>query len=462
MTFEALNVNTNIVSALRDMEITIPTLIQEKAIPLIKAGKDVIGMSNTGSGKTAAFGIPILEKIQRGQGIQAVILAPTRELAVQISREMQKFGKGVKCSITTVYGGVAINPQIKSLERADIVVGTPGRMCDHLQRGTINLTRVNMFVLDEADKMVEMGFIEDVERIMEYTPKSRQVMLFGATLSQEISHIKQRFMKNPEVAKAESNVTTDFLKQFYYNVDSNDKFSLLVHLLNKEDRKKSIVFCSTRATVEILAKNLRKNGINAEMMHGKLTQSRRLKIIENFSKANADILVASAVAARGIDIKDVSHIFNYDLSRDPQEYIHRVGRTARAGESGKSITLLCHRDYEAFGEINRRFDVKIDELPKENFKRLQFDTKRIDNGGRFGGRRNFGGRGGPRGGSGFRNGGRDSPRGRSNGNGGGNGGRRFGQGQRNDSRGRSGFQSGSGSNQSQESGSGRSHFHGMD
>jgi ATP-dependent RNA helicase DeaD len=242
-------------------------------------------------------------------------------------------------------------------------------------------------VLDEADKMVEMGFIEDVERILEYTPDGRQILLFGATLSNEIDHLKHRFMKDPAVAEAEKQVKEDLLEQYYYNVEPHDKFSLLVHLLKKEDAGKAIIFCSARSTVEILTKNLRGQKIKADMIHGKLSQNRRLNVIEGFAKGKCDILVASAVAARGIDIKDVTHIFNYDLSRDPQEYIHRVGRTARAGESGKAITLLCHRDYEVFDALLGRYDVNISELPKENFQKLRFDARSSGRGRpRFGGR----------------------------------------------------------------------------
>lgn len=390
MLFEELNVNKEIVSALKEMGITTPTMIQEKAIPLIKAGKDLIGMSKTGSGKTAAFGIPVLEKIVPGKGLQAAILAPTRELAVQISREMQKFGKKLKFSIATVYGGVSLDPQAEKMARSEILVGTPGRTLDHLRRGNLNLSCINMMVLDEADKMVEMGFIEDVEEILNHTPEGRQVLLFGATLSEDVNRIRQRFMRDPEVAEAEKQVEGDLLKQYYYNIEPHDKFSLLVHLLNKDKEGKAIIFCSARSTVEILTRNLRKNGIKTEMIHGKLSQNRRLRVIDGFSKGYPSILVASAVAARGIDIKDVTQIFNYDLSRDPQEYIHRVGRTARAGEAGKAITLLCHKDYEAFDEIFRRYSVNVEELQPGEFPRLRFDARRAQT---FGGRSRFGGRG---------------------------------------------------------------------
>ena len=383
MKFEELNVEANIVRALKELSIVEPTQIQEKAIPIVHSGKDLIGMSRTGSGKTAAFGIPILEKVDTKQGLQILVMAPTRELACQISAELQKFGKYTKCRIATVYGGVSLGPQIDQINRAHIVVGTPGRLCDHLGRGNLNLSNLTCFVLDEADKMVEMGFIEDIETMLSYTPKNRQILLFGATISGEIDKIKQRHMNQPVIAEAESQVKQELLEQYFYNTKQHEKFSLLVHLLNKEKIGRAIIFCSTRATVEIVSKNLRNQGIKSEMIHGKLTQNRRLRVIDNFNKGKVEMLVASSVAARGLHIDDVTHVFNYDLSRDPQEYIHRIGRTARAGESGKAITLLSTKDHSIFADILHRYKVDVKELPNEEFPRLKFDLGRNDS---FGGR----------------------------------------------------------------------------
>ena len=390
MIFEELNVKKELVQGLKEMGLKEPTEIQTKAIPLIKQGKDVISISKTGSGKTAAFGVPILEDIKQGQGIQYLIIAPVRELAVQISNELRKFGKYIKFSVTTVYGGVSINPQIEAMQRADIVVSTPGRLLDHLENYDLKLDKIKCVVLDEADKMVEMGFIEDIRKILNETPNNRQTLLFGATISNEIDELKQEYMHDPAVAQAESHVEEEYLEQYYYDVKQFEKFSLLVHLLKKEKKDLAIVFCSARSTVEMVTKNLRDNGIKADMIHGKLTQNRRLKVIENFHKGRPNILVASAVAARGLDIKDVSHIFNYDLSQDAQEYVHRVGRTARAGKQGKAITLLSERDHDVFREILNRYPVKVEQLPLENFERLRFNSGR-----RFGGRGSFRGGGRP-------------------------------------------------------------------
>jgi superfamily II DNA/RNA helicase len=380
MSFEKLNVKPHLARALAEMEIVKPTQIQQLAIPLIQSGKDVIGISKTGSGKTAAFGIPILERLGHGQGLQALIVVPTRELACQISDEIRKFSKYQPCTVATIYGGVSFNPQVEAIKQADLVVGTPGRLVDHLTQHTLSLSRIRYVVLDEADKMVEMGFIQDIRAIMEHTPNEKQVMLFGATISDEIDQLKRRYMHEPRVARAESRVKQEFLKQYYYNVEMHEKFSLLVHLLKKEDSKQAIVFCSKRSTVDILTRNLRHHGIMAESVHGKLNQATRLKVVDAFRKGSVRVLVASAVAARGLDFRNVTHIFNYDLSRDPQEYIHRVGRTARAGDCGKAITLLSSNNYDEFTSILRNCDVEVEVLPKENFPRLHFEASSRDRG----------------------------------------------------------------------------------
>ena len=394
MTFESLQIKPEIIKALKDIGITSPTMIQRKAIPLIIAGKDIIGISKTGSGKTAAFGVPLMHKIIHGKGIQALVMAPTRELAVQIAHELHKFGKHSHADITAVYGGVSLGPQMDNLRKTDIVVGTPGRLLDHIQRRTIDLSHVNYLVLDEADKMVDMGFIDDIKRILSFTPKTKQMLLFGATISREIEDIKHRYMNNPATVEAEKHVEEDLLKQYYYDLKPNEKFSYLIHLIKKEKVEKAIVFCSTRSTVQMVAKNLRQQGIKADMLHGKLSQNKRQNVIDSFTDGRFPILVASAVAARGLHVDDVSHIFNFDLSRDPEEYIHRVGRTARAGASGKAITLLGPRDHDTFRDIISRFPVKVEKLPVEPFEQIHFQAKSSHEGRGFGDRQGFrGGRG---------------------------------------------------------------------
>ena len=373
-TFETLNVKPEIVQVLKEEGIIEPTAIQEKTIPIVYAGNDLIGISRTGSGKTASFGIPLLEKVQANGGVQGLILAPTRELANQISGELRKWSKYLNLNVATIFGGVGMDPQIRDMTRSEIVVGTPGRTLDHLERGNLNLSRLTCFVLDEADKMVEMGFIEDIERIISAAPKNRQILLFGATISNEVDYIRNKYMRNVVMAETELQVKKDLLKQSYYNVKPHEKFSLLVYLLKKEEIGRVIIFCSKRSTVELVNKNLRLQGIKTEMIHGKMTQNKRLSVIERFNSGKTDYLVASAVAARGLDIKGITHIFNYDLSQDPQEYVHRVGRTARAGESGEAITLLSDQDHEAFYAIFDRYKIDAEELPMEEFPRLRFET----------------------------------------------------------------------------------------
>jgi superfamily II DNA/RNA helicase len=380
MSFEKLNVDANIVKALKEEGITEPTKIQEMAIPLIIGGKDVIGKSYTGSGKTVAFGVPIIEKTNPGSGLKTLILAPTRELAVQISNELKKFSKYKKCFISVVYGGVGYDLQIEEMAHADIVVATPGRLLDHLQSGNINLSEIDFFVLDEADKMVEMGFIEDIERILSQTPNTRQIVLFGATISGEIEHIQSAHMTDAVIAEADKHVKQELLEQFYYNVPHNQKFSLLVHLLKEENTDRVMIFCSSRSTVELLNHNLRNQGVKSEMIHGKMTQSKRLNVIERLNQDKVKVLVASAVAARGLDIRGVTHVFNYDLSKDPQEYIHRIGRTARAGESGRAITLLSEKDYQTFNYIFDRYQLDIKELDIPAFEKLRFETQTRESG----------------------------------------------------------------------------------
>ena len=381
MKFENLGINKEVIKALNEIGINEPTDIQEKVIPPILAGNDIIGISKTGSGKTFAFGSSTVDKIKNGQGIQLLVVVPVRELAEQVAKELRKCTKYLKFDITVIYGGVSMDPQRSNLRRADIVVGTPGRLVDHLNRRNMDLTKVKIVILDEADKMASMGFVEDVEDLLRATPKSRQTLLFGATISEEIAKLRDRYMKNPKVIKSAVHVGDDLLNQFYYDVDQKEKFSLLVHLIKKEKPKLGIVFCSTRRNTEIVAKNLKKYDIEAKEIHGKMGQGSRLNVIEGFHKGKPHILVATAVAARGLDIKNVTHIFNYDIPRNSEEYIHQVGRTARAGVAGKAISLLSQMDHANFSAVLKRYPVKITKLPKEEFEKVKFDSGKSQNSG---------------------------------------------------------------------------------
>jgi len=386
MKFEDMNIEKGIVSALNSYGLIEPTQIQKKAIPLIQQGFDVVGQSKTGSGKTAAFGVPLIEKIdEKFKRIQALVLSPTRELAQQIARELEKFSKFKRLNVVCIYGGVAIEPQIQKLRRAHIVVGTPGRILDHVRRGTVSFKYVRTFVLDEIDRMLDMGFIDDVESIIQTLPprKNRQMLFFGATLNDEIIDLASRFSKNLKYVRTETKVSERYLKQVYYEVNFRKKFSLLVHLLNHEKPDKVIIFCNTRNEVDLITKNLEKQGFYGRVsaIHGGYTQSRRNKVIHDFYAGKIQILVATDVAGRGLDIDNVSHIINYDVPRNPEDYINRIGRTARAGGSGIAISLLSRDDYDAFRRIRRIYNVQIQnkELPRFNmlkFERVQFDRRR--------------------------------------------------------------------------------------
>ena len=381
--------------AFEEMGFSEMTEIQQKAIPLIQQGRDVIGQSMTGSGKTAAFGFPILEKVSHNAGIQALVLVPTRELCEQVTTEIRKFAKHKRMNVTAIYGGVSINPQFSALHHADIVVGTPGRMLDHMERGTINLSKVKILVLDEADKMFEMGFIDDVKKIISQTPKDRQTLLFSATISQQVHDIVHHYMKHPEKIKVQSYIEEGKLDQYYYNVPSREKFSLLVHLLKQESKGLVIIFCATRSRVNVVSKNLYKNGLQAEALHGGLSQAQRKRAIEAFHGKRADILVASDVAARGLDIKNVNLIVNYDIPKNAKDYIHRIGRTARAGAEGKVYSLLSEEDHENMRAVMEDRSINIQKMELPQFERIAFFSAKSydDRGGRPYGHRQGGYRG---------------------------------------------------------------------
>ncbi len=373
MKFTELALDENLLRAIKDMGFDEPTHIQEQAIPLVKQGYDVLGESKTGSGKTAAFGLPLLEKVQKTGRIQAIILSPTRELAIQIAKEMRKFSRYQPVTIVEVYGGVPIEKQFSDLEHADIVVGTPGRVLDHMERKTIDFRNVRVLVLDEADRMFDMGFIEDVERIIDALPKERQTLLFSATLNREVKDLAARHLREPKEVRVEARVQQEFLEQYYFDVNAYDKFSLLVHLLQTERPKRAMVFCATRRIADVVAKNLDRYRFNTKCIHGGLPQSKRTRVIEEFHKGQDIVLVATDVAARGLDIKDVTHVFNYDIPPAAEDYVHRVGRTARAGESGVAYALLTQRDYENFQRVLSHARMHIERRDPGRFKRVPFD-----------------------------------------------------------------------------------------
>lgn len=372
METKGIKLNPEFEKAILDLGFSEFTEIQEKCIPLIQQGKDVIGLSYTGSGKTAAFGFPALEKITPGRGLQLLVIVPTRELCGQVAKELRKFTKYRKTFIVEVYGGVAINPQIDHLRHADVVVGTPGRLLDHLSRRTLNLNKIEILVLDEADKMFEMGFSDDVKKIISQVPKNSQKLLFSATMPQEIMDMVRHYMKNPEKVKMQTYVDKDKLIQHYYDVDRRDKFSLLAHIIKKNPGGLILVFCGTRHMVDAVSKNLYRQNIKALALHGGITQHRRTEVMNAFRDGKLDVLVASDVAARGLDIKNVNLVVNYDIPKTSLEYVHRIGRTARAGSEGKVISFLCSEDHDNFRRVLQDRSLLIHNLPAPPFERVEF------------------------------------------------------------------------------------------
>ncbi|MEK6907136.1 MAG: DEAD/DEAH box helicase [Nanoarchaeota archaeon] len=372
MNIKGIKLKPEFEKAIFDLGFSEFTEIQEKCIPIIQQGKDVIGLSHTGSGKTVAFGFPSLEKVIPGKGIQLFVVVPTRELCNQVAKEFRKFTKYRKTFIVEVYGGVSINPQIEYLRQADVVVGTPGRILDHLSRGTLNLSNVKILILDEADKMFEMGFIDDIKRIISRIPKNSQKLLFGATMSSEVMSIAKSYMNNPERVKMQVYIDKDKIMQNYYEVDKNNKFSLLVHVIKKELHGLIIVFCGMRHIVNIINKNLYKQGIKSQALHGGMTQNGRKQVMEAFRDGKLDVLVASDVAARGLDIKNVNLIINYDIPKTSREYVHRIGRTARAGSKGNVISLLSSDDYDNFRKVLEDRSLLIHKMKTPEFERVEF------------------------------------------------------------------------------------------
>lgn len=374
MSFENLGLSKNALKTIERLGFKEPTTIQKKSIPLILEGKDVVGESATGSGKTLAFGAGIIERTEPGKGIQALVMTPTRELAEQVSQAMRSFSKEHK--VVSVYGGASINPQIKELKDADVVVGTPGRILDHIERQTIQLKGIETLVLDEADRMLDMGFIDDVEKIIKQCSEDRQTLLFSATIPNEVGKISQRHMNGPTHIKAEPQVDPSKLKQHYYDVSPKLKFSLLAHLLENEDSSLAMVFTNTRKMVDILADNLQKQGINAIAIHGGLSQAKRDAVMKEFHSGKTNVLICTDVAARGLDINDVSHIYNYDIPPTTEDYTHRIGRTARAGKKGKAINLLTSKDYVNLRRVMGQSNFEIEEARVPQIKPIRLNMGR--------------------------------------------------------------------------------------
>jgi len=341
--FTELNLSEELLSSIERSGFEEATPIQEATIPLALEGRDVIGQAQTGTGKTAAFGLPMLEKIDPNNAqLQGLVIAPTRELAIQTQEELYRLGRDKKIRVQAVYGGADINRQIRQLKnRPHIIVGTPGRMLDHINRHTLKLSTVQTLVLDEADEMLNMGFLEDIEAIISKVPEQRQTLLFSATMPPEIKNIGVQFMQNPEHVRIKTKeMTADLIEQFFVRAKEYEKFDIMTRLLDVQTPELTIVFGRTKRRVDELAKGLEARGYKAEGIHGDLSQQKRMSVLRSFKNGDLDILVATDVAARGLDISGVTHVYNYDIPQDPESYVHRIGRTGRAGKMGVSVTFV--------------------------------------------------------------------------------------------------------------------------
>ena len=391
MNFNNLKLSEEILSAINEVGFESMTEIQEKSIPLILQGHDLIGRSNTGTGKTAAFGIPVIEQIEKNkENVQVLILCPTRELAQQACDEIKKFSKYKKhVKPLAIFGGVNIDRQIYQLKRgANLIIGTPGRVIDHINRRTIKLNNLKTIVLDEADEMLQMGFREDIESILKHIPNERQTILFSATMPSEILAITKEYQNNPVLVKTLSkSKTVDAIEQLYYNIPYGKKFDALTLLLISYNYKSSMIFCNTKKMVDELSELLINRGFKAVGIHGDMKQSQRTSVMNSFKSGKTSILVATDVAARGIDVSGVDAVFNYDLPQDNEYYIHRIGRTGRAGKTGTAHTLINNKKqlFELQGIAKHtKSDIKESSLPDKatiiNKKMIayadRFDTKR--------------------------------------------------------------------------------------
>ncbi len=361
--FRDLGLSEMMLNSLHKKGFEEPTPIQAQTIPfLLQNKKDLIGKAQTGTGKTAAFGIPLIENIMpHSKHVQAIILAPTRELAIQVTEELSSFAEEQKTRIIAVYGGQPIERQIDRLRRGvDIVVGTPGRILDHLDRKTLDISKVSYIVLDEADEMLNMGFVEDIEAILKAAPKQRRTVLFSATMPPHIERLAKNYMNDYEVISvAAEQISRDNIQQIYFEVSQSDKFEALFRIIDVEESFYGMVFTRTKVDADEISHKLANRGCRAEAIHGDLSQGQREKVLHKFKSKQITILVATDVAARGIDVDNLTHVINYSLPQDPESYVHRIGRTGRAGKSGTAITLITPSEYRKLTSIQRMANAKI-------------------------------------------------------------------------------------------------------
>ncbi len=381
--FADLPISKEVLHSISKMGYEKPTEVQEKTIPVVAEGSDIIAQAQTGTGKTAAFGIPLIDKVNtKFRKIQALVLVPTRELAIQVAKELKDIGKTKKVFVLSVYGGKSIQHQINFLKKGNdvVVVGTPGRVKDLINRGHLKLNNVKYFVLDEADRMLDMGFIEDIEYIMSKLPENRQTLLFSATMPNEIRRLAEEFLsKNYKTVKiAPEQITVERIKQIAYRTDNKSKFTTFVDILQKTMGKKSIVFTQTKAMADEVADKLREEGFNADAIHGDYSQAKRERVLKNFRTGRLDILVATDVAARGLDIKGVETVYNYDLPQDVESYVHRIGRTGRAGKEGLAVSFFTPSEDMQFQRILKttKANIQLENLSNKPLNKPQRKPRR--------------------------------------------------------------------------------------
>lgn len=356
ITFDDLNLRKEVLQAVKYAGFTVPSPIQAQAIPFVLAGRDMVGQAHTGTGKTAAFGLPAISNMNLKGGVELLVITPTRELATQVSDELFKYGRNLGIKTVTVYGGSSYKRQIDLIERgASIVVATPGRLLDILKKNMIKDFTPSMVVLDEADEMLDMGFLDDINEIFSYLPTNRQTLLFSATMPQPIKTLASRILDNPEFISITKGETTNTdIEQQYYVIEESERDDAIIRLMDSETTKKSIVFCRTKSEVDRLSNVLSNAGYLANGLHGDMEQRQRETVIKGFKSNSVKVLVATDVAARGIHVDNISHVFNYHIPFDPESYVHRIGRTGRAGTKGKAITLLTPLEFKELQRIKQK------------------------------------------------------------------------------------------------------------
>ena len=376
MSFQTLGLSAPLQKAIQDAGYTQPTPIQLQAIPVILSKKDILAGAQTGTGKTAGFTLPLLELLSQDKSvkpsshIRALILTPTRELATQVKESVDTYAKYLPFKSTVIFGGVKVHQQVVALKKGvDIVVATPGRLLDHIGQKTINLSKVEYLILDEADRMLDMGFIKDIQKILAKLPKERQNLLFSATYSEEIKKLSDKLLNNPELIEvARRNTSSEIVKQSVYPVDKERKRELLTHLIKEGDWKQVLVFTRTKHGANRLSAQLDKDGISAVAIHGNKSQNARTKALSDFKKGEVRVLVATDIAARGIDIDQLPHVVNYELPNVSEDYVHRIGRTGRAGNEGEAISLVCIDEKEFLSNIEKLIKKDIDKVWLKGFK----------------------------------------------------------------------------------------------